>query len=299
MKEKIDFDVIGLEKRLNILMAQNSLHEFLKQAWPYIEGEKEFVDGWHIQAICEHLEAVAKRQIKNLLINLPPRCSKSSLVSIAFPAWVWIRGSHEQFMYSSYAASLALRDSVKCRRLILSPWYQERWGNRFQLVGDQNTKGRFDNTNKGYRIATSTGSSITGEGGSFLVADDPNNSLEGESEVKRERTIDWWTQVWSTRLNDKKNDCRIVVQQRIHERDISGFILGRDDLNEWTKLILPMEFEEKRRSRTIVLPSSPSKLSFTLKNDKKIIYDLDEEVLVKDKGLIKAQDVVPGDDLIL
>ena len=84
----------------------------------------------------------------------------------------------------------------------------------------------------------------------------PNNSLEGESEVKRERTIDWWTQVWSTRLNDKKKDCRIVVQQRIHERDVSGFILAHDDLNEWTQLILPMEFEEKRRSRTIILPTT-------------------------------------------
>lgn len=86
--------------------------------------------------------------------------------------------------------------------------------------------------------------------------DDPSNALDGESEIQRERKIDWWTQVWSTRLNNKKNDCRIVVQQRIHERDITGYILDHDDLNEWTKLILPMEFEEKRRSKTIVLPST-------------------------------------------
>jgi predicted phage terminase large subunit-like protein len=94
----------------------------------------------------------------------------------------------------------------------------------------------------------------------MLIVDDPNNALDGESETLRERKIDWWSQVWSTRLNDKKNDCRIVVQQRIHERDISGFILGHDDLNEWTKLILPMEFEEKRRSRTIVLPTTSGKV---------------------------------------
>jgi len=249
-----------LEFQQNILKAELSLHEFIKQAWHVIEGDKEFIDGWHIQAICEHLEAVANRQIKNLIINIPPRSCKSSLVSIAFPAWVWLHNPNEQFLYASYALSLSLRDSVKCRRLISSPWYQERWGNKYQLLGDQNTKSRFDNTRNGYRIASSAGGSITGEGASMLFCDDPNNSLDGDSEVQRENKIDWWTQVWSTRLNDKKNDCRVVIQQRIHERDITGYILDHDDLNEWTKLILPMEFEEKRKSRTVVLPTTEGQI---------------------------------------
>lgn len=242
------------------LKAELSLYEFLKQAWKWIEGDKEFTDGWHIQAICEHLEAIAERKIKNLLINMPPRCSKSSIVSVAFPVWRWIHSPAERFMYSSYAVSLALRDSVKCRRLIQSPWYQERWGELYKLEGDQNTKRRFDNNVGGYRIATSSGASSTGEGASILVSDDPNNALDGESEVQRERKIDWWTQVWSTRLNDKKNDCRVVVQQRIHEKDISGFILSNDDNNEWVKLILPMEYEESRKSRTIILPTTDGKI---------------------------------------
>lgn len=240
--------------------AELSLHEFLRQAWSHIEGEKPFIDGWHVGAIAEHLEAVANRQIRNLIINIPPRCGKSSLVSVAFPAWLWLHKPNEQFLYASYALSLSLRDSVKCRRLILSPWYQERWGDRYKLVGDQNTKGRFDNTKKGYRISSSAGSSITGEGGSILLADDPNNARDGESEVQRESKLDWWTQVWATRLNDKNNDCRVVIQQRIHERDITGYILDHDDLTEWTKLILPMEFEEKRRAATVILPSTNGKI---------------------------------------
>lgn len=244
----------------NVLLAELSLHEFIKQSWPYIEGDKEFIDGWHIQAICEHLEAVYYRKVKNLLINIPPRCGKSTIISVAFPAWCWLHNPSEQFLYASYALNLALRDSVKCRRLILSPWYQERWNNKYKLVGDQNTKGRFDNNKKGYRIATSAGSSVTGEGGSIIIADDPNNALDGDSEVQRERKLDWWTHVWATRLNDKKNDCRIVVQQRIHERDISGYILAHDDLDEWVKLILPMEFEEKRKATTIILPGNENKI---------------------------------------
>jgi hypothetical protein len=156
------------EERL-ALLAEMSLYEFLKQAWPWIEGNTPFVEGWHLKVICEHLEAVANRQIKNLLINMPPRCSKSTLVSIAFPAWVWLQNPSERFLYASYSFSLASRDSQKCRALILSPWFQKNWGDRFQLLKDQNTKKRFDNTASGYRIATSSGSGTTGEGGSMLV----------------------------------------------------------------------------------------------------------------------------------
>lgn len=240
-----------------------SLYEFLKQAWnaSVIDGDKEFIEGWHIRVICEHLEAIANREIKNLIINMPPRCAKSSIVSVAFPAWVWLRAPHEQFMYCSYAISLALRDSVRCRRLMLSSWYQKRWGNRFKLVGDQNTKGRFDNMQGGYRMTTSTGGSITGEGGNMLIADDPNNTKDGDnSDIKRERTIEWWNHVWSTRLNDKKNDCRVVVQQRYHLRDVTGYITSHDDLKEWTKLILPMEYESENKTSTIILPSTDNKL---------------------------------------
>lgn len=248
-----------LEEERLALLAELSLYEFLKQAWPWIEGNTPFVEGWHLKVICEHLEAVANRQIKNLLINMPPRCSKSTLVSIAFPAWVWLRNPSERFLYASYSFSLASRDSQKCRALILSPWFQKNWGDRFQLSKDQNTKKRFDNTATGYRIATSSGSGTTGEGGSMLITDDPNNASDGESDTYRTNRIDWWNTIWSTRLNDRKNDCRIVVQQRIHEEDISGFILAHDDLNEWIKLILPMEYESARHSKTIILPSTNGK----------------------------------------
>lgn len=169
-------ELVKARNYLSVLEASCSLYDFLKQAWPIIEGDTPFIDGWHIQAICEHLEACYKREIKNLLINIPPRCSKSSLVSVAFPAWCWLHNPSERFLYASYALSLALRDSVKCRRLILSPWYQSRWGDKFKIVGDQNTKGRFDNTKTGYRISTSVGSAVTGEGGSMLICF-PYNTL--------------------------------------------------------------------------------------------------------------------------
>lgn len=260
MKAVSEEYITRLRYEQNILKAETSFHEFIKQAWHVIEGNLPFVDGWHIQALCEHLEAVYTRQIKKLLINLPPRCCKSTIVSVAFPAWVWLQNPSERFLYASYGLKLALKDSVNCRRLMLSPWYQERWGHVFQLRRDQNSKGRFDNTQQGYRIATSAGSTTTGEGGSIIALDDPNSALDGLSRAHRERKIEWLTQSWSTRLNDRQNDCQILNQQRLHEEDASGWTISHDFLNEWVKLILPMEFELNRRCKTIILPSSHGKI---------------------------------------
>jgi predicted phage terminase large subunit-like protein len=237
-------------------LCEGSLYEFVKRAWPYVEGGKEFTPGWHIEAIAEHLEAIYKRDIHNLVINISPRCSKSTLVSCMFPAWIWTNNPSEQFLCSSYAQILSTRDSVKCRRIISSPWYQKLWGHRVSLTGDVNTKLRFDNTRNGYRIASSVGGSNTGEGGSILLFDDPNNAKEIDSEVMRDATNDWWDQVMSTRLNDPKTGCRVVVQQRLHEKDLTGHILGKDDGNHWVHLMLPMELEIDRRCVTIPLPST-------------------------------------------
>src|SRR5215468_10205447 len=135
----------GILDELDAEMASRSLREFVRQAWPVVEPSTPFVPGWHIDAIIEHLEAVTFGQIRNLLINVPPRHMKSLLVSVFWPAWEWIRYPERRWLYSSYASQLSIRDSVKCRRLIESRWYRQRWGYRFALTTDQNTKGRFDN----------------------------------------------------------------------------------------------------------------------------------------------------------
>src|ERR1700674_3343679 len=111
------------------------------------------------------LEAIPRGDSRNLLINVPPRHMKSLLVSVFWPCWEWLRCPQRRWLFSSYAASLSIRASVKCRRLIESPWYQALWGHTFSLTGDQNAKSRFDNSRSGYRLSTSVGGSVTGEGG--------------------------------------------------------------------------------------------------------------------------------------
>jgi len=224
-------------------LATRSLREFVRQAWPVIEPHTPFVPGWHIDAIVEHLEAVTHGHIRQLLINVPPRHMKSLLVSVLWPAWEWIQHPERRWLYSSYAASLSIRDSVKCRTLIESPWYQLFWGDRFRLASDQNTKTRFDNNRSGYRIATSVGGAATGEGGDRIVVDDPHNVQEAESDAIRKSTLDWFDVVMSTRVNDPRSAAKVVIMQRCHQRDLSGHLLAQGG---WTQLRLPAEFEEPK-----------------------------------------------------
>src|ERR1700719_4714764 len=168
----------GILDQLDAEIAARNLRDFVLQAWPVVDASTPFVPGWRIDAIIDHLEAVTRGQIRNLLINVPPRHMKSLLVSVFWPAWEWIRWPERRWLYSSYGAQLTIRDSVKCRRLIESPWYQERWRDRFALASDQNTKCRFDNDRSGYRLSTSVGGAATGEGGDRIVCDYPNNITE-------------------------------------------------------------------------------------------------------------------------
>jgi predicted phage terminase large subunit-like protein len=229
-------------------LAVRSFRDFVRQAWLTVEPSTPFVPGWHIDAIIDHLEAVTRGDIRNLLINVPPRHMKSLLVSVFWPAWEWLRHPERRWLFSSYGAQLSIRDSVKCRRLIESPWYQQHWADRFALCGDQNAKTRFDNDRSGYRIATSVGGAATGEGGDRIVCDDPHNVQEAESDAVRKSTLDWFDVVMSTRVNNPKTSAKVVVMQRCHQRDLSGHLL---DQGGWEHLCLPAEYEGSRRETSI------------------------------------------------
>jgi len=178
---------------------------------------------------------------------VPPRCMKSLLVSVFWPAWVWTTRPHTRWLFSSYSNQLSGRDSLYCRDVIQSSWYQKHWGDRFRLRGDPNEKNRFNNDRKGFRLATSTGGLGTGEGGDFIIADDPHNVTNSESDTQRENDLRWWDQPMSTRGNNASTACHVVVMQRLHERDLTGHLLEQGG---YEHLCLPMEFEPARRCVT-------------------------------------------------
>jgi len=237
------------EEQTDTLKATKHLREYVAQAWQVVEPNALFTPGWHIDAICEHLVAITRRQIRDLIISVPPRHGKSRTASVMWPTWSWIEKPGLKWLTSSYAQSLSTRDSVDSRHLIQSPWYQARWGQCFQLIGDQNEKTRYENDNAGYRLATSVEGSNTGEGGDVIVCDDPHNVLEAHSEVTRKATCKWWDEVMSTRRNDPKKSARVIIMQRVHEQDLAGHLEAKDAGYE--TLVLPTEYSASR----IVLPS--------------------------------------------
>jgi predicted phage terminase large subunit-like protein len=220
--------------------SERDLARFVVNAWRVLESSTPYAPGSHIDAICEHLTAVTEGKIRNLVINMPPRHMKSLLVSVFWPCWEWTTTPETRWIFSSYAQGLATRDSLKCRRLILSPWYQRLYGDKFQLAADQNQKRRFENDHTGYRLATSVGGLGTGEGGDRIVVDDPHNVREAESEKLRSRTLSWWDETMASRGNNPKTVARVVVMQRVHQDDLSGHVLAQGG---YEHLCLPAEYE--------------------------------------------------------
>ena len=220
---------------------QMTLAQFVEQAWDVVEPEP-YVEGWHIHAICNHLDAVTHRIIRNLLINVPPRSSKSLITAVFWPAWVWSWWSTASFMFVSYSAALSMRDSVKCRDLVRSHWYQQRFHPDWTLKDDQNLKSRFVNTRGGERVATSVGASATGLGASFVIAEDLHSVDEDLSETRAdlETAVNFWRVVMPSRVTNPKQACFVVVGQRVADDDISGVLLQQ---GTYEYLCIPMEYE--------------------------------------------------------
>lgn len=240
---------LSLKEMVQAEKAKRSLYEFAKQAWPILEPSTTFCPGWHLEAIADHLEACSEGHIQNLLINVPPRHMKSLMSTVFWPAWSWIAHPERRWLCSSYALSLAVRDSRKSKILIESDWFRRRWGHVFQISADQSAKMRYENNHSGYRLSVSTESAATGEGGDVVLVDDPHNVRDSYSQIKRESTLLWWDVTMSTRLNNARTGVKVIIMQRVHEEDLSGHVLEQ---GSYIHLCLPAEYDPARRCFTSI-----------------------------------------------
>ena len=241
---------------IEIVRAEKSLHYFFKRfAWPALQPATPFKDNWHIQAICEHLEAIKSGEIKKLLVNMPFRMLKSSIISHAFPAWDWIDNPSRQFLTASYAKDIATRDAVDSRRIIESADYQRAFGDRFMMTGDQNVKGRYENDKRGMRTVTSTDGAGTGFGGDIRIVDDPVSAKEADSALALAHSIEWWKGTMATRANDPSTGAAIVVHQRLNPNDLTGYLLAEEE--GWEHLVLPFRYDPALRKTTSIGFSDP------------------------------------------
>lgn len=220
---------------------RNNFSSFVQKCFGAVDPNAAYLHNWHLDLIADYLEACRAGDIRKLIINMPPRYMKSIAVTVAFPAWLMGHNPSEKILAASYSSKLSLKHSLDCRMICESQWYRELFP-EFKLAPDQNEKSKFMTTARGHRIATSVGGSATGEGGNYLIADDPQNPQEAQSDVKRQKVLDWYDQTWGSRLNDKKKGVQIVVMQRLHEDDLSGHLMIGED---FTHLKIPMIAEGK------------------------------------------------------
>lgn len=243
-------------KQMDRADCEESLAAFVKHFWPVIEPGNPLMWGWAMDAICDHLEAVTSGEIKRLIINVPPGFSKSSLTSIFWPAWEWGPRNMANLRYVcvSYAEGLTLRDNDRCRQLIRSDKYREFWPH-VVLRKEQDAKKKFENTQTGWKFATSVTGQVMGVRGDRVVLDDPNNTMNPESEAARKETLHFVTEVMPTRVNHIEKSAIVLIQQRTAEEDASGHFLSYD--SGYTHLMLPMRFESDRRCSTLIGFSDP------------------------------------------
>ena len=252
----------AIEKR----KCEMSLAAFVKAAWSVIEPGQPYVHGWHIDFICAHLEAITDGDLNDdgtfynrLLVNVPPGTMKSLLIGVFWPAWEWGPRNMPNMRYvcASHSLELAIRDSLRMRRLVTDEWYQGHWGDRVTITGDQNAKAKFETTATGSRQACAfTG--ITGYRGDRVIIDDPHSVDDANSDAKRESVTTLFKEAVTSRLNNPDQSAIVVVMQRLHERDTSGVILEKD--MGYDHIMLPMRFDPNRACVTALGYADPREI---------------------------------------
>ena len=180
-----------------------------------MEPTTPFLPNWHIDLVCEYLEAETAGDLTRLVINLPPRYGKSLLVSVLWPVWEWVRHPETRWVFTSYGEALAAQHSQDRRTVLQSPWYRGHWGPRVTLTSP-NEVTEYWNAQRGRMLATSVGGTVTGKGGNRIVVDDPHTPLGAESDVQRHRVTEYFLRSVTTRLDDKRRGAIVVVMQRLH-----------------------------------------------------------------------------------
>lgn len=231
---------ISLEEKTKL---ETDFSFFFSQAWNVICPGKPLYWSWHYDYIAEHLMLVRQKKLTRLIINVPPRTGKSNFATIAFPVWCWIDEPKTAFLCASYSRDLSTEHNIARRNLIMSQWYQGIFGDRFQLSPDRNLTTQFTNDKGGQMLITSTGYGGEGRGGDIAILDDPMSSTQSLSDSERFSANRWISNTLKQRLNDPTHSAIILIMQRLHELDTTGYVLGEDP-GEWTRLTITLEAEK-------------------------------------------------------
>ena len=215
---------------------------FVRRAWGVLNPASQLTWSWHYEYLCELLTLVRQRKILRLITNVPPRTLKSTLISVMFPVWLWTSEPQHNFLTASHSMDLSTELSLKRRWLIQSEWFQALWGHKFQLAADRNQAAQFTNDRFGTMIATSLWASVLGHGGNTLIFDDPTTVAQALSATERSSANNCIDNTFRSRLDDPATGAIILVMQRLHELDATGYLLEREP-GIWRHVCIPLVAE--------------------------------------------------------
>ena len=240
-------DSADIERELEVSLLRDSFADFVRGAWHLIEPARPYTPNIASDAVVEHLQAIADGRLRRLIVSISPGLGKSSLASVAYPAWRLARDPRYRVICASHAHSLAVTASLKCRRIVESPWFQARFPAR--LRADENRSDYWATTHDGRRLAVGVGGALVGFRASEAIVDDSLSGADARSKATREATNTWFDESLSTRLDDPDRASMCVIQQRLHSSDLVGHLL---ELGGWEALVLPAEYEPTRKCTTSV-----------------------------------------------
>jgi predicted phage terminase large subunit-like protein len=227
---------MNADTRVVQALLRHDLRAFVHKVFVSLTLGQTYVRSWHIDAIVYQLERIRRGEIRRLIINMPPRSLKSITASVAFPAFLLGHDPTRRIICVSYSGDLAKKHSNDFRAILESPWYRETFPDT-RIGHYKNTETEIELTARGIRLATSVGGTLTGRGGDTIIIDDPLKPDDAYSESRRTAANQWFANTLLSRLDDKRTGAIVVVMQRVHLDDLTGYLLGQSD--EWELLSLP------------------------------------------------------------
>jgi hypothetical protein len=222
-----------------VAVTRNDFEAFFERTFGELNPNTKYVSNWHVSVIAHALERCRRGDLKRLVIIIPPRQLKSTIVSVALPAYLLGRNPSAKIICASYGTQLAMDLSNKTRKVLNAPWYQEAFPNT--KIGPSDTQAYFVTTEGGYRLATTPGGAMTGIGADFIILDDPQKAADMVHESSRNETKLWLDDTVYSRFDNPKTGVLIVVMQRLHEDDLVGHIT---QAGGWEVIKIPVLAEE-------------------------------------------------------
>ena len=220
---------------------------FVERVFYQLHPNAVFLHNWHIAVMAAELEACLQGKTRRLIINMPPRSLKSMVASVAFSAYWLGYNPSARIICASYGQELAEKLSRDCLLVMASDWYKRTFGTR--LSARKQAVAEFMTSALGYRMSTSVGGVLTGRGADLLILDDILKPEDAFSDARRKSANEWFSHTLYSRLDSKADGVIIIVQQRLHEDDLVGHVLNRD---EWRVIRFPAiaETDEEFRIQT-------------------------------------------------